>query len=511
MNRRFPFLLCCLLAPVLASGHVGSPNVFFDGKAGLHPVRVVIRPPAALPGMAQVDVRVADEDVTGVSLQAVFWEAGKEAAPDPTPAARVPGTEHVFNAPLWLFRNGSYSVRVAVESSRGGGAVEVPLNSAATRAPAMPPAVGWTLGALGVVLFIGAIALAGAAACEAALAPGAAPALRDRRRGRITSAAVGLLLAGSVVAGALRWQKMDREFRNNALYQPVTVDASVRTSGETHLLRIALPATNNANDWSALVADHGKLAHLFLLRTPGPDAFAHLHPVRRDARTFEGVLPPLPAGDYRLYAEITHENGLSQTLVAPLTLPAPLGAARQAASRMTDEVWCQSPVIPIGDAPQPFALDADDSWHISAPKAASASARVSRLMGGHRMVFENASALVANRETSLRFTVLNTSGESVALQPYMGMLGHAVVRRADGEVFTHLHPVGTISMAAQELFARRERPAGAPPVSTPGESAREVTFPYAFPRPGDYRLWVQVRIAGRVLTGVFDVCVQPES
>src|SRR4029453_8272776 len=139
----------------------------------------------------------------------------------------------------------------------------------------------------------------------------------------------------------LRWQKMDREFRNNALYQPVTVDASVRTSGNTHLLRVALPEMNNANDWSGLVADHGKLAHLFLLRTPTLDAFAHLHPVRRDARTFEGVLPPLPAGDYRLYAEITHENGLSETLVATLALPAPLGAARQAALSMTDEVWCQ--------------------------------------------------------------------------------------------------------------------------------------------------------------------------
>jgi len=228
--------------------------------------------------------------------------------------------------------------------------------------------------------------------------------------------------------------------------------------------------------------DHGKLMHLFLVRAePGGDAFAHLHPVEGASGGFDSALPPLPGGRYRVFADVVRADGLAETLTGEAVLRAPADGA----------------------VARGLPTDPDDSWH-AGPLAAGPT---QALADGSTMAWEQGAApLTSGALTELRFVVKDAAGRPAALEPYMGMAGHAVVLRDDASVFVHVHPVGTVSMAAQDAFARRMGEASGMQHGALDASG-VVSFPYSFPRPGRYRLWVQVKRAGAVQTGVFDTAV----
>ena len=51
-----------------ASAHIGSPDVFLDAQAGPYRVFVTIRPPRAIPGVADVEVLTTSADVSDVRI-----------------------------------------------------------------------------------------------------------------------------------------------------------------------------------------------------------------------------------------------------------------------------------------------------------------------------------------------------------------------------------------------------------------------------------------------------------
>ena len=88
----------------------------------------------------------------------------------------------------------------------------------------------------------------------------------------------------------------------------------------------------------------------------------------------------------------------------------------------------------------------------------------------------------------------------------MGMAAHAEFVRSDFSVFAHIHPAGSVPMASL-MVAQKDF--GLPmDHNSMHFLPAAVSFPYGFPQPGDYRLFVQVKRHGQVETGVFDTHVK---
>lgn len=493
------FVLLSLLLAQLAGAHVGSLNVIYENQAPPVPVRVIIRPPGVVPGLATIDVRVLTNTAKRVTALPVHWRAGVEGAPPPDIAKRVDGEPNLFHAELWLMALGAYSVHVEVETETDTAKFIIPVNSLATTRLPMSGLLGGILVALGILLFLLAVAVVTAGVREGLLDPGTTPGRSRRWLGRAAGAGAAAIIGLAIAGGRSWWTAEDGDYRNNKMYRPVECDVKVRTSNGQRIAQLTILTNDSRAAWPGLVPDHGKLMHVFMVREPKLDVLAHLHPVRREHRLFEIALPPVPAGTYRLYADVTHETGLSQTFTATATVPE------------------------INNAPgddQQLVPDPDDSFIDSGIMGGLSGGTDSELGDSRVMHWDFEGKPVSGRETTLRFKVLQPDGSLAKLEAYMGMLGHAAVLREDGAVFTHLHPAGSLSVAAQQVFqiragekpSRRITPEMMEKLCQPPRAdipQQPLTFPYEFPKAGRYRIWVQVKLDGIVRTGVFDTEVAP--
>jgi hypothetical protein len=114
--------------------------------------------------------------------------------------------------------------------------------------------------------------------------------------------------------------------------------------------------------------------------------------------------------------------------------------------------------------------------------------------------------------TLFTFRVEDSAGQPASdLELYMGMPGHAIFVGRNRRVFAHVHPSGTAPMAALEI-GRRSLTGSDDQAGTHIHDRQalpaEVTFPFGFPQPGDYRVFVQIKRAGRILTAAFDAHVK---
>lgn len=480
------FLLLCLAG--LSAAHVGSPDIYLDGSAGPYKLFVTIRPPQVIPGIAEVEVRSQTDGIVEMRAAPLpLSGAGSQNAPIPDLLRRADGDKQFFTGAIWLMMDGSWQVRLSVKGSQGPGSLSIPVPAIATTTRGMKWQVSTLLCLLGVFLVGGLVAIAGAATREAKLPPGTVPSPRNARNGRIAMAVASCIIA-LVLWGGKTWWDSDASVYRDRVYKPLNMRANLDGS----LLRLDLsepgwmqPQSPNitrvlfVRKMDDLVLDHDHLMHLYVIREPGMDVIYHLHPEQVQPDEFRLNLPAMPPGDYKLYADVVHEDGLPETLTSAIHLPDGIAGS---AARLLSGDDASAETRPAGKAPLGDTFVLPD---------------------GYRMIWKHDDGpLRARQGTQFRFDLLAPDGskpKDMAL--YMGMLGHAAFVKTNGTVFAHIHPNGTVSMAAFAMAQGNDPMAG---MNMDPTLPNEVAFPYGLPTPGRYRIFVQMKHGDTVETGVFD-------
>lgn len=491
------FLLFFLLGPVLALAHIGSPDVYLDAQAGPYQLFVTVRPPVVIPGVAEIEVRASAAGVREMTAVPMPM-AGPGAKYTPV-ADRLTVSKQdpqLFTGALWLMQPGSWQVRITATGGRGQGKISIPLPSAALRTKRMPAGLGVLLALLGLFLVGGLAAMVGASVREARLEPGMVPSKARVRAGRIATAIAFALTLAFVWLGNRWWTSAATSY-DQKVYKPLRMQATLSRPAQL-TLRLTDPGWLNSRAWATVfsrsvddfIPDHGHLMHLYLIRQPGLDVVYHLHPKPKDPGVFELSLPSMPAGNYKLYADVVHANGFPETLVSSIHLDALNGRALS------------------GDD----ARGSGPTWQAAGPNTTEFT-----LPDGYKMVWLPVPQGLHPRKPILfRFRLEKPNGSAPPdMAFYMGMLGHAAFVKTDGSVFAHVHPTGSVSMAALMLAQKEDAPArqdNMEGMDMSGEKTavlpNEVTIPFGFPSTGQYRIFIQMKHGDVIETAMFDAAVR---
>lgn len=493
MKRGSPCAVAIGAMWLAASGHVGIRDSFFEGTAGPYRVSVRVVPPDVVPGIAWAYVRSVEADIDSVAVHPVFWKAGVKGAPPAERADIVAGAKGLFAQKMWLMSRGSYSVAVEVFGKRGHHQVMVPVMALASARLGLSTPFAAMLIVFGLILFAGLVAIVRAAASDSLVPPDREPDHAARRRGSLGALIAVPVIAMAIFGGAKWWQREDRGYARS-IYRPFAANATIARGPGGHTIRLAIRDTASQGLLDEpIMPEHGKLMHLFLVKEKSMSAFAHLHPALERGDVFVASLPALPDGRYHVFADIALESGAAFTVATQVDVPA---------------------------AVSDVLSDPDDSWTFAAFGVPATAGARAQLAPGVWAQWESSEAPVAGKDFTLAFTVRGARDSVLRVQPYLGMAGHAVVIREDASVFAHLHPMGSMSMATLRAFELRDRGDTTPdgrlddPHAGMNMDAAELegrfSFPFAFPSAGRYRVWVQVKRGGRILTADFEVNVKAE-
>jgi len=216
-----------------------------------------------------------------------------------------------------------------------------------------------------------------------------------------------------------------------------------RVTREVTGLRIVIRDPATQQPVTALETVHERPLHLFVV-SRSLEYFAHVHPEPAAGGGFE-VRQSIPGGEYMVVADFLPREGSPQTLQRAIVTPGASGLTQPA--RLTKSVLTQT-----------------------------ARGLRAQLLAGD---------VAAGRNGHLTFDVVASSGGEpvIDLEPYLGAPAHLFIASADLTETLHAHPDATAAGGSRLIF--------------------DVTLP----KPGGYRMWLQIQRHGNVITLPFTLVV----
>lgn len=425
---------------VSAHGIIAGGARVLDIQAGSYPLRIEVSVPTGAPALLTAKVW-PQRDLAGAT-QLSLTATHQDSQANVSQQINVPAGPRMISVfDVTLPQTGVWELRIQIhDTAHGIGVVTVPITIYPNSIPPLTIPMFVAVAILALVLF------------STTIWPEARPWVRVAQAHSFTAS-----LSITVVIGLLMaWPNLRVDIP--------TVDTTTRPYFVTQASQTR-DAQRNVDQLQILVNDgstglpvddimvhHQALMHLVLI-DPVSHTFLHIHPARVSAGRYIVDLPSIARGTYDVAIEIERANSGSQ---------------------MTHQQ------VEIGD---------DTAQALPAPSPVPATVQA----GDYTVTVQATTPARVGVPVELQVTATRAGQPVAALDYWLGMRGHMIVRNPNGAIFGHIHAVGTMN----DLFE---------PVSAVGN---KVAFVYAFPTAEPYAAWVQIMIDGTLLTLPVQITVLP--
>jgi hypothetical protein len=446
-------LLLAALVPPRAfahGGHQAAGMQTFTQMVGPYELAITVEFPLSVPAPLYLTL-VSPQALTGATI--TFRAAPRGLSLDGAATAQVQGidTPTIYFSELPIDRVGDWDIEVQASGPAGSGVARLPVTIALEPLPIASIALFAAIGTL-ILLMIASVLLS------------LIFQRRQRALPRWLNWVIGQgMFACIIVAVIFGIQQASAQIQSaanaasTAAGRPhanlvVETEPAAPVAGQPLTLTLDLSDGSTGLPIEDIVPHHEALLHLVILSADGVD-FAHVHPARIGPGRYMIAFTPAQPGRYTAYAEIQRQDSGTQVITAGFEVG---GAAAGPA------------------APAPPGLG---------PR---------KVAGMQVNITSSATPLTAGKQATFTFNFSAGGAPVVDLQPWLGMAGHLIARRADGALFAHIH-------AAEQM------PPADPILAAGTIYGPNIRFAYTFPQPGRYQLWAQFQRAGTIVTVPFEV------